>query len=267
MNKPSDYGLWMSVAERAAREAGKLMLERLREPLDLRSKGFRDVVTAVDFEAQALITNAIRAAFPEHAFVTEEEDNSLPRHGSIQWIIDPIDGTSNYSRGIPNFCTSIGVADQNEVVAGVIYDPNLNELFCAVKGEGAKLNGQPVSCSSAGSLEDAVVGLDWSRELADRQQVLKVLATFGVDVRTLRAPGSAALALAWVAAGRFDGYVNLTISPWDWAAGGLLVTEAGGRFEQPEGSPAPLDSGCAVVAANSALFEPLCERIRTVFPC
>ncbi|MEM7131868.1 MAG: inositol monophosphatase family protein [Chloroflexota bacterium] len=262
MYKQSDYLLWQAVAEKAAQEAGALMLRRLQEPLELTDKGFRDVVTAVDFEAQALITDSVQAAFPEHAFLTEEEDSSLPQQGEVRWIIDPIDGTSNYSRGIPSFCTSIGVAVNNEIVVGVIYDPNLNELFSAVKGEGSTLNGQPIHCSQVDELGAAVVCLDWSRENSDRQVVFNILSTLGLEVRTLRGTGSAALALAWIAAGRFDGYINLTISSWDWAAGALLIAEAGGLFTQAGGSPVSLEKSSGGIAATKAVHGTLEERVR-----
>lgn len=261
-----DIRVWQAVAERAAREAGALMLRRLQEPLELQSKGFRDVVTAVDYEAQALITGLIREAFPSHGFLAEEEDSSLPEHGDVKWIIDPIDGTGNYSRGIPSFCTSIAAAVDEKVVLGVIYDPNLKELFSAVRGEGGSLNGEAICCSSTDSLDNAVVCLDWSREKSDRRLVFDALVEFGLDVRTIRATGSATLALAWVAAGRFDGYVNLTISPWDWAAAALLIEESGGRFAQLDGAPPSFTDTCSVIAATDQLFAPLQQRISRYKP-
>lgn len=259
--KQSDLQAWRELAEEASRRAGALMLERLKQPMELEIKGFRDIVTAVDYEAQGLITGMIREAFPDHGFITEEEDDSLPEDGPVQWVIDPIDGTSNYARGIPTFCTSIGAAVDDEVVVGVIYDPNLDELFSAAKGAGVTLNGQPIQCNDNTDLGNAIIGLDWSRSHEDRQQVFDILQGFGLDVRSLRGTGSASLALAWIAAGRFDGYVNMTLSPWDWAAADIMIREAGGRFEQPDGSRVTLTESCGTIAAASGIFDELQARV------
>lgn len=252
---------WQVLAEDAAKKAGALMMERLKQPLELKSKGFRDIVTAVDYEAQELITTMIRNAFPDHGFLTEEEDSTLPEEGPVRWVIDPIDGTSNYARHIPSFCTSIAAAVGDEIVVGVIYDPNLDELFSAVKGSGTTLNGLPVICRSSGEFGDAIIALDWSRAIEDRKRIFAALMNFGLDVRSLRGNGSAALALAWVAAGRFDGYVNFTLSPWDWAAASLMIQEAGGRFAQPNGDKVTLTESCGTVAGTSLIFDELCDRV------
>ncbi len=261
---PSNLQAWRELAEDAAQKAGALMLERLKHPMELKSKGFRDIVTAVDYEAQALITTMIREAFPEHGFLTEEEDSTLPEDGPVRWVIDPIDGTSNYARGIPSFCTSIAAAVDDDVVVGVVYDPNLDELFSASKNAGTTLNGELVTCSDINDFGDVIVALDWSRATEDRKRIFDALLSFGLDVRSIRGTGSAALALAWVAAGRFDGYANLTLSPWDWAAAGLMIEEAGGRFTQPNGEKVTLTQPCGTIAGTSLIFEELRERVAQV---
>lgn len=257
----SELQAWRDLAEDAAQKAGALMLERLKEPMELKSKGFRDIVTAVDFEAQALITSMIREAFPDHGFLTEEEDSTLPEEGPVRWVIDPIDGTSNYARGIPSFCTSIAAAVDDEVVVGVIYDPNLDELFSTVKGAGTMLNGNPVTCRENDDFGNAIIALDWSRSTEDRRLLFDALMNFGLDVRSLRCSGSASLALAWVAAGRFDGYVNFTLSPWDWAAAGLMIQEAGGYFTQPSGEKVTLTNSSGTIAGTSQIFDELRQRV------
>lgn len=260
MSKPSE---WLELAQRAAHQAGTHMVARAQQPLSLQSKGFRDIVTEVDFESQAIITNLVRAEFPSHTFLTEEEDATLPEGGSIRWIIDPIDGTSNYSRGIPIFCVSIAVAIDDELQLGVVYDPTREEMFSAVRGAGFTVNEVPRACSTIEQLSDALLGIEFSRTAVERQYMMNVVSQIGHEVRSLRVMGSAAMALAAVAAGRLDGYVNFTLGPWDWAAGKLLVEEAGGQIDilSDEGQPFPA-TAIAIAAADS-IFMPLREKILT----
>ncbi len=242
----------LDAARETAVTAGNLIRQKWTQPREIKSKGFRDVVTDTDFAAQKLITDAIRAQFPDHGFLTEEDDDDLPTEGPVIWVIDPVDGTTNFSRAIPTFCVSIAaVSKNNEVLAGAIYDPMRDELFSAAKGQGATMNGRSIQTSPVDALSDAVIALDWSRSADLRQSVLDVLHQFAHQVNTIRAVGSAALALAWVGAGRVDGYVNFQLKPWDLAAASLIISEAGGTLTDLSGQRwgySPNASGC--VAGN-----------------
>lgn len=245
----------LEMAEETAVLAGNLIRQKWSQPREIKSKGFRDVVTDTDFAAQKLITDAIRARFPDHGFLTEEEDNDLPAGGPVIWVIDPVDGTTNFSRAIPIFCVSIAaVSAENEVLAGAIYDPMRDELFSAALGQGATLNEQPIQVSQIDDLGDAVIALDWSRNADLRQSVLDVLHQFAHRVNTVRAIGAAALALAWVGAGRVEGYVNFQLKPWDLAAASVIISEAGGQLSDLSGQQwgySPQASGC--VAGNGRI--------------
>lgn len=253
INQP--YLDWLHLAEAAARQAGTLIRQMLDENVNVRSKGFRDLVTDADIASQKLITDMIRDRFPDHGFLAEEEDTDLPTHGPIRWAIDPVDGTSNYSHRIPTFCVSIGVAIQDEagddeVQAGVIYAPMLDEFYSAARGHGARLNGRPIHVSAVETLADVTLGLDWGRGETQRTVSFNALNQLGHRVTGLRAIGSAALALAWVAAGRYDAYINPSLGPWDIAAGGLLVTEAGGSLTDLAGTPIVLGEARNCIATN-----------------
>jgi myo-inositol-1(or 4)-monophosphatase len=229
----------------------------MSEPRAITAKGFRDVVTDADVAAQQLITDLIQQHFPGHGFLVEEKDSRLPSAGPVRWIIDPIDGTSNYSRGIPVFCVSVAVAYDEQLVVGVIYDPMRDELFRAVSGQGAQLNGQPMAVSQVAELSEAVVGIDWGRRNEVRRRSMETLEQLAPLARNARSVGSSALALAWVAAGRFDAYINHSLSAWDIAAGALLIQEAGGLISNAFNQPLGLVESTSCVGANALLHEPL----------
>lgn len=234
----------LDTAEAAARKAGALLREQWQQPRSLERKGFRDWVTDADYASQQIMTDFIRLRHPDHGFQTEEADGELPKRGEVLWLVDPIDGTTNYSRQQPNFSVTLAAVAGGRVQAGVVYDPIRDEMFSAASGRGSALNGQEMAVSNVGALEQAVIALDWAHAPEQRQRTLDALSRFAHEVRTIRAIGSAALALAWVAAGRLDAYLNAGLQPWDLAAGALLVREAGGRISdwngeswRPEGKP------------------------------
>ena len=260
----NDAGKFKDVAEHAAVKAGNLVRQQFSEPRQISQKGYRDVVTDADFASQAIITEIIRSSFPGHGFLTEEDDPSLPEGGPVIWVIDPVDGTTNYSRQIPTYCISIAAAtkqgtDQSgwndyRPVAGVIYDPMRDEMFSAAAGGSSTLNGKDVSVSKADNIGEAIVSLDWSRDYARRQTMLSALNRFAHEAHTIRATGSAALNLAWIAAGRLDVYFNFGIGPWDVAAAAVLIAEAGGTVTNPAGEPWSLnDASC--VASNGLVHQ------------
>ena len=266
----------LAAAEEIALTAGKLLQDEWVNPGPVQSKGFRDVVTEADFTAQALITNAIRSRFPTHGFLTEEDDDSLPTKGEIIWVIDPIDGTINFSRGIPEFCVSIAAVQGDKplaeilaapkILAGVIYDPMRGELFSAGLGLGGFVTGagekRPLSVSPVSKLAEALITHDWSYEAVGRQYILQRLGSIVHDVFGIRVIGTASLALAWLAAGRTDLYFNYTLRPWDIAAAQLLITEAGGRFTSAAGTPLVWDAaGMSCLASNGRLHQPYIEIV------
>ena len=262
---PTDQDL-LELATAAAREAGTLIRERWEDPRQLQQKGFRDVVTDADFASQALITRRIRAAFPDHGFLAEEEDASLQESGPVTWLIDPVDGTTNYSRQIPLFCVSIAAVRAGVVVAGVVHDPMRAELFSAVRGGGARLNDRPLQAAATADLADAVLALDLSHEAHTREQLFGWLREIGHQVYTVRAVGSAALALAWVGAGRLDAFVNAGARPWDIAAGGLIATEAGALVSDLDGTPwTPAARGRGCVAGTAACQPPVLAALQAHF--
>jgi myo-inositol-1(or 4)-monophosphatase len=258
----AEWVQWCTVAEAAARDAGALLRQLLAEPRQIQSKGFRDIVTDADHAAQGLITNAIQRHFPDHGFLAEEENLALPATGPVRWLIDPVDGTSNYSRAIPNFCVSIAAAVEEQVVVGVIYDPMTDELFSAVQGRGCTLNGQPVVVSTTADLADAVVAIDWGRERAVREASSAAFLQLVHQVRTLRTIGSSALTLAWVAAGRLDAHLSYQLSAWDIAAGTLLIQEAGGRVTTVTNDPLRLALQTSCASSNGLLHKRVLDVVK-----
>jgi myo-inositol-1(or 4)-monophosphatase len=259
----------LQTAQEAAALAGDFLRQQWQQPRQLTHKGFRDWVTDADVAAQKIITDLIRARFPDHGFITEEENPELPPDGPILWFIDPLDGTSNYSRQQPNFSVSIAAALQNpkskiqNLLVGVIYDPLRDELFSAAANQGSALNGRPIHCSPTTEMIDSIIALDWCRGPQQRQRSLDALGRFGLHIHTIRSIGSAALGLAWVAMGRLDGYLQICLSPWDMAAGALLIHEAGGQISDPNGRPWSLASpGC--IASNGLIHRPFLELVTAV---
>ncbi len=261
----------LQVAQNTAVAAGRLACEKWYQPREISSKGFRDLVTDADFAVQKLITDRIQAHFPDHGFLTEEDDSNLPTEGDIIWIVDPIDGTTNYSRQQPNFAISIAATRPTETgyepVAGAIYDPARDELFSGGQGLGAALlvgqRSQPMRVSPVAELSEAIVSLDWSSSQNKRHTTLSILEHFGRETFTMRAIGSATLAMAWVAAGRLDAYYNLNLKPWDLAAVVILLLEAGGEYTNVDGGPLDWDvAGSNCLMSNGRIHQPLLDLIR-----
>lgn len=252
----------LATARAAASAAGRMLREKWLEPRELTQKGFRDWVTDADFAAQKAITDLIQARHPDHGFLTEEDNPELPTTGPAVWIIDPVDGTSNYSRQQPNFCVSIAAAVDGHLQAGVVYDPLRDEMFSATPGRGATRNGHPIHVSPVDNLAQAIIALDWSHRPDDRQAILDTQNALAHHVRTMRAIGSAALALAWVAAGRCDAYFNRHLQPWDVAAGALLIEEASGTITGWQGQPWTYrPDAVAAITSNGHIHQQLLEQV------
>ena len=245
----------LDLAARAARAAGELLLRRAGGPVSgVASKSSRtDLVSDTDRDAEALIVGMIAAERPGDAIVGEEGADA-PGSGEVHWLVDPLDGTINYLWGIPQWSVSVAALDAEGPLVGVVHDPSRGETFTAVRGGGARLGDRVLRVGPGAPLDEALVGTGFSYVAAERARQAALLPAILPAVRDLRRFGSAAIDLAWVACGRLDGYFERGLNPWDWAAGRLIVSEAGGVVEElPATGEDPL--GC--IAAPPALIGPL----------
>ena len=245
----------LELAERAARAAGDLLLQRAGGPVSgVASKTSRtDLVSDTDRAAEALIVGMLRAERPGDAVVGEEGADA-PGSGEVRWLVDPLDGTINYLWGIPQWSVSVAALDPSGPLVGVVHDPSRGETFTALRGGGARLGRRTLRVGPGPPLDEALVGTGFNYVAAQRARQAAALPAILPAVRDLRRLGSAAIDLAWVACGRLDGYFERGLNPWDWAAGRLLVSEAGGVVaELPATAADPV--GC--IAAPPALFGPL----------
>ena len=267
MQKPA-----VTLMVRAARAGGNVLLRHMHklDALNVVEKERMDYASEVDGLAEAEIVKELRKAGPEYAVLGEEGGHQPARGGKkarLTWVIDPLDGTSNYLRGIPHWCVSIALVDNGEPLHGVVFDPLRNELFIASKGSGAVLEDKRVRVSERRDLEGALLCTGFApRERARARAQLDCLGALLEQAEDVRRTGSAALDLAWVACGRLDGYFEAGVQPWDIAAGVLLVREAGGRVCDFRGAAlSRMDiaeaRGRQVVAGNVKLVEPLQKAI------
>ena len=245
---------YLDTAVEAARIAGKFQRYRFASTLDIEMKGDKDLVTEVDKESELLIITHLLSRFPYHTIVAEE--GGCQESGSaFRWIIDPIDGTTNYAHGFPWFCSSIGLEHEGELVVGVIYNPVYDELYTASRGGGAFLNGRRLSVSAHAPLKNSLLGTGFPYDCAtDPANNFANFISFQKTARGVRRAGAAALDLACVAAGRLDGFWELKLKPWDVAAGVLLVLEAGGRVTTFDGSRYDV-SNDRIVASNGLIHD------------
>lgn len=229
------YNEFVSAAEEAARAAGRI-LQDWAGRFTVSEKGPADLVTEADVASQAAIYQILQARFPNHGFLGEEGLDSAPG-AEYRWIIDPLDGTSNYVHRFPYYAVSIGLEHRGTLVAGVIHDPTRGETFSAAQGQGATLDGRPIRSSRFDRLNQAMVIASFPPGVkADSEPIKRFLTVLG-HAQTIHRSGSAALNLAYVAAGRLDGFWSTSLKPWDVAAGALIVAEAGGRVTKMDGSP------------------------------
>jgi myo-inositol-1(or 4)-monophosphatase len=255
-----------AVACAAAHQAGSVLRRRFREhtPLLVEAKGLHDFVTEVDREAEEMALRYIRAHFPEHPIMSEEASPDLPPSG-YRWVVDPLDGTTNFIHGVPPFSVSIAVEDEEGLLAASIHDPLHAETFHACRGGGARLNGDPIRCSEPASPDEALVATGFPfRELSRLDRYMRAFEAFVRVTAGLRRAGSAAIDLAYTACGRYDGFWEVGLSRWDIAAGALIVTEAGGIVTDPLGGQTYLDTG-DIVAGGSGLHPMLVEITREAF--
>jgi myo-inositol-1(or 4)-monophosphatase len=254
----------LSIAVRAARRAGSIINRAALAggSLQVESKRANDFVTEVDRSAEAAIIEIVQKSYPDHAILGEETGSIDSGKHEYRWIIDPLDGTTNFIHGFPQYCVSIGVERQGALTHGVVYDPTRDELFTASKGGGAFLNDRRIRVSKCTRLGDALVGTGFPfKELTRADLYLKQLRRLMEKSSGVRRAGAAALDLAYVACGRLDGFWELGLSPWDIAAGALLIQEAGGLVGDLEGDQNFLESG-DLCAAAPKLFPGLLQALR-----
>ena len=244
----------LSLAYRLAEEAGHLLLEGLARAEVLGTKStVTDMVTSMDRASERHIVDGIRAARPDDAIVGEEGTDEVGSTG-VRWIIDPLDGTTNYLYGVPAYAVSIAVDVGGQVVAGVVADPSHRETFGAVLGGGATCNGRPITCSAVESLSQALVGTGFSYEPARRERQGAIVAALLPRARDIRRFGAAALDLCWVACGRLDAFYEKGLQPWDLEAGVLIAAEAGATVGDLAGGP---PSTAFTLASAPAVFSDL----------
>ena len=249
----SSLAPFSKVALRVARQAGALLQAASRKEIVVSCKGVRNLVTNVDRASEALIVRSLLRHFPSHRILAEEgtgaQTDATPRSRYL-WLIDPLDGTTNYTHQFPFYCVSIALAVDDVVQVGVVYDPIRRECFSAEAGAGAKLNGQPMSVSSTTRLQNSLLVTGFSSDIqTNPDNNLNHFAQLSLTAQAVRRTGSAALDLCYVAAGRSDGFWEMNLRPWDTAAGSLIVAEAGGRVSRFSGRPHTLDAA-DILATN-----------------
>ena len=255
----------LQLAIELARRAGGLLLEGQGTDLRVSKKGAIDLVTDYDLKSEQMLVKEILSAYPQDAIVAEEgtSSGSAPTDAEHLWLIDPVDGTTNYAHRIPFYSVSIGLMAGDRILAGVIYDPSREELFHASEGGGAWLDDQPLKVSETRVLDDSLLVTGFPYDIrTNPHNNLDHFSEFAVRSRAVRRLGSAALELAYVAAGRFEGYWELRLNAWDWAAGVLMVREAGGVVTTFSGDDKVLEGDETLLATNGRIHEQMMETLR-----
>jgi len=255
--EPHELGRRRQAAEAIAREAGAAALLRFRDrsSFTVGLKGPQDYLTEVDGEVERLIAARLHALFPDDGFVGEEGEARQAAPGAPTWVVDPIDGTANFARGVPHFCISIALISGNALLAGAIFDPAMDEMFVGEAGGGAFLNGQPMRVAATSDMRQAAIEVGWNMR-AGPDKYIRLLSRIVAAGSAVMRCGSGALALAYVAAGRSDGFVEHHINAWDCLAGNVMVAEAGGYVSDFLGRDG-LRRGGPLLACTPALRDPL----------
>ncbi len=250
----------LAVASRAAREAGAILREYYFRDKRIESKGNRNLVTEADLRSEKCILDIIQSEYPDHSILCEESGKT-EKSSEYRWIVDPLDGTTNYAFGIPHFCVSIALTLNDDIVLGIIYEPLRDEFFYAQKGAGAFLNDSPVSVVHQRNLRTILVGFDIGYDDNCAKEMLSRANDIWTSETSFRLIGSAALGITYVACGRLDLYFHRFLYPWDTAAAILILREAGGEIVSPEGKPANVWDkkviACSDLAAQQGLIDNL----------
>jgi myo-inositol-1(or 4)-monophosphatase len=256
----------LNIAKEAAVEAGKFLKANVGKVKNIERKIGQEtnLVTEIDRQSEALIIKKIKEHFPEHSILGEESGANAGT-SDYRWIIDPLDGTTNYTHALPIYSVTIGIEFKGEIIVGAIYDPNADELFTAEKGKGAFLNGRKISVSTTETLINALVVTGFPYNVKDNpENVIEHFINFLPVAQGVRRLGSAAIDLAYIASGRFDGYWEVTLQPWDKAAGILLVKEAGGKVTNFSNDNSDIIYNPNTLATNGIIHDQMLKIIQQV---
>jgi myo-inositol-1(or 4)-monophosphatase len=267
MNNDSHHESFLPAMSAIAREAGALLMHHFQQGLKIEYKGEADLVTAADRGSEALIRERVAKQFPSHD-VLGEEQGLKDRGSEYRWYVDPLDGTTNFAHGYPVFCVSLAIehrtAETGTRVAGVVYDPTRDELFSAARGKGAHLNGKTIQVSKTSQLKECLVATGFPSHKRHKNPNIHFYHQITLRTHGVRRAGSAALDLCCVACGRFDGFWEFNLNPWDTAAGALILEEAGGKVSRFDGSPFDLDSR-ETLGANGLVHDALVREFQEIF--
>ena len=255
---------YLADLEPIAREAGALLMSYFDRHIKIEYKGDVDLVTAADRASEKLIADRLHARWPQHGIVGEEGTRT-DTNAEFRWYVDPLDGTTNFAHGYPVFCVSVALARRDdEIEVGVLYDPTRHELFAAERGRGATLNGNPIHVSKTTRLAESILGTGFPSHKRHKNPNIYFYQQITLRSHGVRRAGSAALDLANVAAGRYDGFWEFNLNPWDTAAGVLIVREAGGKVTRFDGTPFRLDSR-KVLATNGLIHDEVIANFSEIF--
>lgn len=263
---PTSYTAMLNTAIKAASEAGEIITYNASkiDQLTIQQKGVNDFVSEVDKMAEEQIIFLLKKAYPDHSILGEESGKHVVEGSDYEWVIDPLDGTTNYLYGLPHYAVSIALQHKGRLAVGVVYDPVKDEMFSASRGGGARLNNRRLRVSGRPSMHNALLttGFPYKPE-QDLPLFIKTLEALIPDTAGIRRPGSASLDLAYVAAGRFDGFWEFTLNAWDIAAGVLIVEEAGGLVGDLIGGNTHMETG-NILAASPKVFKEMAKRLHPV---
>ena len=254
----------LEVAVEAARKAGEILKTHFREKTQVKYKGRANIVTDVDLRSEKALKSFLQAEYPDHSILSEESQ-AIKGNSSYKWILDPLDGTNNYSFGIPFFSIVIALTKGKDVLLGIVYDPLRDEMFSAQRGEGATLNNSLIAVTRKETVQESLIGLDLGYVDEKGKRSLEFITSLWPKMYAYRIMGSAALGMAYTACGRLDLYFHLLIYPWELACGQLLVTEAGGVATDLEGKPVKIGQG-SVIASNKAVHADFLRILRQMNP-
>lgn len=250
----------LNFAIQTARDAGSVLLEKFGRLSSVQKKGDINLVTEADLASEALIIERVRNFYPQHSILAEESGEAIAAGSDSRWkwIIDPLDGTTNYAHGYPCFCVTLALEHDGEIVVGVTFDPTRDELFAAERNGGASLNNKAIRVSTESELSESLLVTGFPYDIKHRPRFEKSLTEFLLKSRGVRRDGSAAIDMAYVACGRFDGFWEEGLNPWDVAAGKLLIEEAGGRISYYDGSPFSIYKA-PICASNGGIHQQMLE--------
>ncbi|MDR4496203.1 MAG: inositol monophosphatase family protein [Nitrospirales bacterium] len=260
---PTELKAITEVAILAARQSGAILLDYAQKGFEIHRKDQAiNLVTEADLHSEQAVLQNIRQAFPDHQILSEEQGlQDIPTH-PIKWIIDPLDGTTNFAHGFPMYNVSIGVEYDGTCILGVVYDPTRNELFLGQKGKGATLNGAPIQVSDTPKLNEALLVTGFAYDVhTAKDNNLKEFCAFTLRARGMRRTGTAAIDLCYIACGRFDGFWELQLNPWDTAAGKVIVEEAGGKVTNYAGEPYSI-YGQTIIASNGLIHQEMIDVLQ-----